>query len=353
MAKSRVTPLKPSTVLRLELAVAVVATNISAVLRKELKYDLSEVFWTDSKVVLGYPSNEARRFHTFVANRVQLIRDRTSPDQWNHVETKSNPADDASRGLTAQELISNTRWPVVRLSHATKSYRVNRPLWKPLVSKPVLDLPVSPEDPEVRKTAVLASKSAERLVLLERIEYFSDWHRAKKAITLCLVFMEELKRCKRSDKKGPKEVVARNPPHKDNRITEPENTMQGGILVRVMDLKKAERLMIKAIQSEEFSNEIELLQTLQRKEKAKGRTAEQVTKGSSPIHRLDPVLDDNGILRVGGRIQQADVPCNVKHPIILPKKSHETDLVIRYYHQQSAHQGRARTHAEIRASGSG
>ncbi|XP_067027926.1 uncharacterized protein [Acropora muricata] len=228
MAKSRVTPLKPITVPRLELAAAVVSTNISTFLRKELKYDLSEVFWTDSKVVLGYVSNEARRFHTFVANRVQLIRDRTSPDQWNHVETKSNPADDASRGLTAQELISNTRW-------------WNGPdfLWKPLVSKPVLDLPVSPDDPEVRKTSVLASKSAERPVLLERIEYFSDWHRAKKAIALCLVFMQKLKRCKQTDKKSPKEAVARNSPHQDHRITEPENTMQGGILVSVMDLQKA------------------------------------------------------------------------------------------------------------------
>ncbi|XP_067048714.1 uncharacterized protein [Acropora muricata] len=163
--------------------------------------------------------------------------------------------------------------------------------------------------------------------------------------------MQKLKRCKQTDKKSPKEAVARNSPHQDHRITEPENTMQGGILVSVIDLQKAERLMIKAVQSEEFSNEIERLQTLQRKDKAKGRTAKQVTKGSSPIHRLDPVLDDNGILRVGGRIQQADVPYDVKHPILLPKRSHVTDLVIRYYHQQSAHQGRARTHAEIRASG--
>ncbi|XP_015748758.1 PREDICTED: uncharacterized protein LOC107328549 [Acropora digitifera] len=81
MAKSRVTRLKPITVPRLELAAAVVSTNISTFVRKELKYDLSEVFWTDGKVVLGYVSNEARRFHTFVANRVQLIRDHTSPDQ--------------------------------------------------------------------------------------------------------------------------------------------------------------------------------------------------------------------------------------------------------------------------------
>ena len=52
MAKSRVTPLKPITVPRLELAATVVSTNVSAFLWKELKYDFSEVFWTDSKVVL-------------------------------------------------------------------------------------------------------------------------------------------------------------------------------------------------------------------------------------------------------------------------------------------------------------
>ena len=32
--------------------------------------------------------NEARRFHTFVANRVQAIRDHTSPDQWHYVDNK-------------------------------------------------------------------------------------------------------------------------------------------------------------------------------------------------------------------------------------------------------------------------
>ena len=76
MAKSRVTPLKPVTVPRLELTATVVSTKISSLLQKELNYqDMQEFFWTDSRVVLGYISNEARRFHTFVANRVQAIRD--------------------------------------------------------------------------------------------------------------------------------------------------------------------------------------------------------------------------------------------------------------------------------------
>lgn len=68
MAKSRVAPLKVTTIPRLELAAAVVFVKVSSMLKKELDYAvITETFWTDSKVVLGYISNEARRFHTFVA----------------------------------------------------------------------------------------------------------------------------------------------------------------------------------------------------------------------------------------------------------------------------------------------
>ncbi len=54
-----------------------------------------EYFWTDSKVVLGYINNDALRFHTFVAYRVQKICHSTSPQQWLYVSTDENPADGA------------------------------------------------------------------------------------------------------------------------------------------------------------------------------------------------------------------------------------------------------------------
>jgi hypothetical protein len=80
-------------------------------LHKELNYEeIIDVYWTDSKVVLGYINNDAKRFHIFVANRVQQIREYTNPSQWRYIESKENPADDASRGLSPQELISNPRW---------------------------------------------------------------------------------------------------------------------------------------------------------------------------------------------------------------------------------------------------
>lgn len=72
MGKSRVTPLKPVTIPRLELTAAIVSSKISCMLRKEVEYaQIQETFWTDSKMVLGYINNGARRFHVFVGNRVQ------------------------------------------------------------------------------------------------------------------------------------------------------------------------------------------------------------------------------------------------------------------------------------------
>lgn len=77
--KSRVTPLKPVTIPRLELQAAVTSVKVGLQVRRELRLtDVHEFFWSDSKVVLGYIANESRRFHVFVANRVQLIQDSTT-----------------------------------------------------------------------------------------------------------------------------------------------------------------------------------------------------------------------------------------------------------------------------------
>ena len=108
MGKSRVAPSKITTIPRLELTAAVVAANIGVMLKEELNYaSLKQYFWTDSKVVLRYINNEAKRFHTFVANRVQMIRSNTDPKEWRYIDTKNNPADHASRGLSVQELMKS------------------------------------------------------------------------------------------------------------------------------------------------------------------------------------------------------------------------------------------------------
>ncbi|XP_068674508.1 uncharacterized protein [Montipora foliosa] len=163
MAKSRVAPLKPITIPRLELTAALVSVKISDVLRRELEYDqITEVFWTDSKAVIGYISNDARRFQTFVASRVQQIRDHTTPNQWNYAETDQNPADDASRGLYVQNLIENSGlWNGPDL------------LWKPLNKQSILNgaepMYIPPEDPEIKKISAMTTQSQERFSLPDRL----------------------------------------------------------------------------------------------------------------------------------------------------------------------------------------
>ncbi|XP_071821482.1 uncharacterized protein [Apostichopus japonicus] len=59
---------------------------------------------TDSNSVLQYIGNESRKFRTFVANRVAKIQDGSDSSQWRHVDSKSNQADDGSRGHHAKEM---------------------------------------------------------------------------------------------------------------------------------------------------------------------------------------------------------------------------------------------------------
>ena len=73
--------------------------------------ELSEsIFWTDSTCILGYIANKDKQFHSFVANRVTAIQEATSPSQWKHIDTKQNPADGASCGLSAEALLKGECW---------------------------------------------------------------------------------------------------------------------------------------------------------------------------------------------------------------------------------------------------
>ena len=111
MAKARITPIKPICIPRLELTAAVVSVNVASMLREEIDItDTQCLYFTDSEIVIGYINNDARCFHVYVGNRVQHIRDRSTPEEWNHVPGKDNPADEASRGATAKELLENQRW---------------------------------------------------------------------------------------------------------------------------------------------------------------------------------------------------------------------------------------------------
>ncbi|KAK3715792.1 hypothetical protein QZH41_001220 [Actinostola sp. cb2023] len=335
-AKSRVTPLKPVTIPRLELTAALVSAKVNARLQKELAYrDAKQVFWTDSKFVLGYISNNARRFHVFVANRVQQIRDLSSPEEWRYVDTKSNPADYASRGLSAEDLINKKEW-----------WDGPEFLWAPINDQRgvIQDITIlSSNDPEIKAT-VMATHSQERQEkesLEDRLRYFSEWHKAKRAIAVCLRWKEIIRTRRKENKENKGEEV-----NNHTRTTyEPVN---------VAEMERAKFKIVKEVQRKAFKEEIEVLRSEASSKpdfREDARNRNKAVRRTSTLYKLDPFLDEEGILRVGGRIRRANLPDHVKHPYILPKISVVTDMIIRHYHEQAAHQGRGITLNNIRSSG--
>ena len=74
-------------------------------------------------------------------------------------------------------------------------------------------------------------------------------------------------------------------------------------------------------------------------------------KKDSCLYCLHPYVGCDSLIRVGGRIRRASLPRDLAHPVVLPKVSHVTRLVISHHHQQVCHSGRGVTLNEIRASG--
>ena len=182
MAKSRVTPLKPTTVPRLELQAATLSVKIAEVLDRELKYEnMQHHFWTDSKVVLGYIKNQTKRFHMYVANRVQQIHTKSKPDQWHYINTRDNPADHASRGLTTGELISSNWFCGPKFLSETE------------INSEEVEIKVSSEDPEVKSAIVHSVQCKERSTFEDRIARFSNYSKLITAVTVIVRCMLERK----------------------------------------------------------------------------------------------------------------------------------------------------------------
>ena len=176
MAKSRLAPLKKMTIPRLELQAATLATRQDALLRRELSLELDRSqYWTDSTIVLQYISNTEARYQTFVANRVAEIQDATQAEDWRHVPTGDNPADDASRGVPAGELAS-PRWL------RGPGFLALRPERWPVWQRPS---PLSTDDPEIKRpmvTSFAALGTSKEHPIEKLVANYSNWIRLLRAM---------------------------------------------------------------------------------------------------------------------------------------------------------------------------
>ena len=66
---------------------------------------------------------------------------------------------------------------------------------------------------------------------------------------------------------------------------------------------------------------------------------------------MNPYIDGNGLLGVGGQLNQSTMDESVKHPLIIPKGSILARLIIKWCHEKVVHSGRGITMNQIKSSG--
>lgn len=305
-ARSCVAPLKKVTIPRLELAAATMSVRQDQMIQKELSLSVDiSFFWTDSTIVLSYIQNEKRRFHTYVANRLAVIHAGSSVEQWRHIKSEENPADDLSRGLRIADLADNRRW-------------FHGPKFLSEVLIPDKNIPptsIADDDPEVRKEKVVlaCAPDTQEDIIDQLIHRHSSWTKLKRAVAWLLRY------------KGYLLAKARK-----------QTLVRGEEKLSVQELNNAERSIIRFAQRQEYREEIRRLQT----------PAKAVLKNSR-IYKLDPTLTDDGILICGSRNTQMFTSA-VDAPAILPKNHHISTLLTRHFHEFYGHAGREFTGAKIR-----
>ena len=230
MGKARVTPKKTVSIPRLELAT--ISVNIGDLLKNELEYeDIKDYYWTDSKVVLGFISNESRRFHTYVANRVQLIHEHTTPSQWHYVETALNTADEGSRGRSPKDFVEKSEW--IKGSDFLKEPVES---W---LKEETYEEHVDADSPEVKDFRVNASAVKDNSDILKRLQRFSSWHKVKVAVALCLRYKKKLRGKVLAKKKAPSDRASEERPINGTSISPGLN---------IVDLEEAEVEILKQVQ---------------------------------------------------------------------------------------------------------
>ncbi|KAL5010875.1 hypothetical protein ScPMuIL_013180 [Solemya velum] len=313
LGKSRVTPLKTITVPRMELTAATGAVKLSKSVIEELDYKIDRVvYWTDSMSVLGYISNETTRFHTFVANRLSIIHEATKVSQWHYVNTKLNPADIATRAVTVDKFIDKPQW-----LHGPDF------LWLPEQEWPHQDTDrnIPEDDTEVKRTVNTAIPSEPTNILQRLLYHCSSWLKLKRITAWWLIYMDNLKASVERRKTLSGTLMVQHGKKKPTPLTR-------DVLLR------AEKKIIEHVQQQHFSEEFKTIQMSQ-----KNPSTKHHLKKSSKLYKLEAFVKDD-LLRIGGRLRRADMTYDAKHPIILPKDSPVSKLIIEDIHQSIGHLGR-------------
>ncbi|KAJ8720880.1 hypothetical protein PYW08_006345 [Mythimna loreyi] len=295
--KARLVPTnKDITLPRLELSAAVLLSKLMYTVTQCLVGHDIEIFaWSDSTAVLGWLKGDPSRWKRFVANRVKQVTDIIPSNSWRYVKSAENPADCASRGMSVEQLKQHTIW-------------WHGPSWLPSFDKnqseetPVYD--TCEEIRAITTSQVTATKTQPNDVINTILSKYSSFARMTRILAWIL------------------RISARSQPKQS--------------FLTITELRRAKYILIKYVQQYEFAEEIKSLQN------------QQSVDTKSKLLNLNPYLDEHGLLRVGGRINNARISKNMQHPIIIPHSGILTDRLIDQGHQMTFHGGARITLAWLR-----
>ena len=292
ISKTKVTPPETRTMPQLELCGANLLAKLLTTTRQTLNVPLENVYaYSDSTIVLAWLDGQPKRHKIYVANRISSTVNLIPTRSWRYVPTAQNPADAASRGLTAMELKTHNLW-------------WHEPPWQ--TTQPV-DFPPQPASSILKKLSDTEAKPVKEEVVtgITPKDCIESRFGSYKKLLRVFCWIKRLAYFI----------------HTKNRRPE--------IYLTVSEARDATTALVRRSQQRSFPTEL------------KNLTADppQDIPKKSTILVLRPRVDGSKLLKIGGRLNHTQLPDFQKHPVILSAQDIFTKLLFLYYHHLLGHCG--------------
>lgn len=315
-SKSKVADLRSVSVPRLELCAAKLAAELTVTVVRCLEIPNTEVYyWTDSEIVLFWLRKFPSDLKTFVGNRVSAIQACSRVKRWRHVSSKSNPADLISRGVSVGKLKTMKSWWNGPSFLCEPSSRW--PVWEKADPSPD---DMKTLDGESRKkmdgVMLLVTRGVDESVFITLLERFSSLSKAVRTTAYVMRFISRTR-----SKERTRRMIAKR-----------GSSETGGAIARVDPISVEEytcalTYWVKFTQRVHYANEVQRMGNNMPLQK------------SSKIYSFVPFLDNNGVLRMRGRIERASLTFDERHPILLPSNCTLAQRLMAEAHQTTLHGG--------------